>query len=144
MKSAKSILALATALAFTTPAIAQDKAELDTTRTSYRIIMADIEDGKMDEFDEMVKKSNEIAALAGREPLTFMHMMSGRWDVMAIIPLTDGMATMDYKVAPSSPAWRAAAIKYYGSEEKMKEADEAMQALIKSTLVEYGHTHSAE
>ncbi|MBS7670519.1 hypothetical protein [Croceicoccus gelatinilyticus] len=142
MKLMKTAVLATVTLGLSVSAHAQVEMKEDPGRSAYRILYLEIEDGKWDRFEEIAKIMNEISVEAGQKPATIMHMNSGDWPVMVMIPMEGGMAEMDYSISPTGAAWRNAGIKKLGSKEELEALDKEMGELIASSTSELGHTHA--
>ena len=142
MKLMKTAILATMAFGLSVSAHAQVEVKENPGRTSYRILYLKLEDGKWDRFEEIVKTYNEITVDAGQTPATIMHMNSGDWPIMVMIPMAGGMAEMDYDTSPSDAKWRNAGIKKLGSKDALQALDKEMGEIVANSTSELGQTHA--
>ncbi len=132
-------LAAATTFAFAVPAIAQDEEE---PRTTYEIRFVDIAPGKQQEWFELAQKHFMPAReAAGLPPVSIHWLMTGDYDIMMLMPMPGGMATMDtHNPADGQAMWKAL-VAQEGSEDAVNALfAKASELTLKSKSL-YSHTH---
>lgn len=132
-------LAAASAAIFATPAFAQDE---EAARTTYRIELLKLKNGQDQRWAELGEKYYGPATeAAGLKRPTIHWMMAGPWDIMIVMELPRGMATMDQHNAPERVAFREAFIKIAGSEDAAKKIWAEDDEIVANSMVTYSHTH---
>lgn len=140
IKLLKSGAALA-ALAFVTvPALAQEEPE--EQRTTYEIRFLDLAPGADGEWMETMEKHYLPARAAAGLPTPEVHWITaGPWDIMMLLEMPDGMATMDSHNPRLGVAFRKALLAQEGSEEAVKALNEKSSKLVTRSNSYYSHTH---
>lgn len=122
------------------PAVAQDEPE--QPRTTYRIEYVKFAPDAEDRWMELGDKYYGPAAdAAGQKRPTIHWLMSGPWDVMMVLELPRGMATLDSHNPPERTAFRKAFIKIAGSEDEAKKIWAEGDKLEAESMTVYSHTH---
>ena len=122
------------------PAFAQDAEE---PRTTYRIVMLDLADGKDARWNEMFETYAKPArAAAGLAPET-VHwlMMNPDYDIMIVSEVPRGMATFDSHANPERERFMGEIQNIAGGEAAMATLMEEYGSLIEKETVMWTHTH---
>lgn len=143
------ITKLCTALAVSTlafvsvPVAAQSAAApTEEARTTYRITYLKLKPGADNRWAELRTKYYDPAGEAAKLPKVVVHwMMDGPWDLMLLLPMPRGMASMDQHMSPERAAFRQAFIKVAGSEEAAKKIWDEADGLIANSSTAFSHTH---
>ena len=121
------------------PVLAQ---EAEEARTTYEIRFLDLAPGKDGEWADMVEKHFMPARKAAGLPDIEVHwIMAGPWDIMMLLPMPGGMATMDTHNPATGAAYRAALLKQEGSEEAVSALIAKVNAMVVKADSYYSHTH---
>ena len=132
-------LVAVTTFAFAVPAMAQDEEE---PRTTYSIQYIKLKDGAGQRWSELGEKYFGPASEAAGLPKSQVHwLMAGPWDLMVIVTMPRGMASLDTHASPERKAFREALIKIAGSEEAAKKIFEESDSLTKDSMRTFSHTH---
>lgn len=135
----KTIAACSAALCLAVPAAAQ---EAEEARTTYEVRFLDLAPGADNEWMELFENTFAPARRAAGLPVPTVHwLMTGPWDIMMLIEMPDGMATMDSHNPPTGTAFRQALQTQVGSEEALEELFKKTRKLVKDARSYYSHTH---
>ena len=90
------------------PALAQDAAP-EEPRTTYQISFIKLADGADDRWMEILNEHTNPARQAAGLPVPTVHwLINGRWDLMLVTQMPDGLATLDSHNPRTGAAYQAA------------------------------------
>jgi hypothetical protein len=143
IKKLCTALAVSSLALVSIPAAAQSAAApAEETRTTYRINYIKLKPGADDRWSEIRTKYAEPAAAAAKLPPAIVHwMMDGPWDLMILVPMPRGMASMDKHMSAERVAYRDAFIKVAGGEEAARKIWAEADGLIANSSTAFSHTH---
>ena len=139
IRTIKALAALGAVGLLASPAIAQQEEE---ARTTYEVRFLDLAPGADNEWAEMLEKHYAPArAAAGLPPVQVHWLVTGPWDIMLLLEMPDGMASMDTHNPASGAAFRKALLAQEGSEEAVRALNEKSRKLVERVQSYYSHTH---
>ena len=144
MRKSLMIAAAAAALcvpSVVTPALAQDAAVERFPADWYRITYFKFHPGKFQRAEEIQETYYLPAAKAAGLPgAMMMHMGSGAWDMVSIIPMRHGPESIGWASNPDQQRWRAEFVKIAGGEQQADAIDTEFDALIMQSERHIAHT----
>lgn len=116
--------------------------QTEEKRTTYRVQYIKLKPGADDRWSELRNKYYDPAATAAKLPPAQVHwMMDGPWDLMLLLEMQGGMASLDQHNSPARAAFRQAFIKIAGSEDAAKKIWDEADSLIANSNTAFSHTH---
>jgi hypothetical protein len=135
-------LTAATALVATAmPAMGQVTAEKRENTTTYATFMVTLNFAQGQAFDERIKLLNEARASAGLEPMVLHHLSGADHDRMVLVPMAEGMASLDWENTPSGAKVDNYLMKKMG-EDGYKEWQNGWREVSQRPDVIYSHVHN--
>ncbi|WP_336986645.1 hypothetical protein [Altererythrobacter aquiaggeris] len=135
-------LAAISSLAFlATPVFAQN-AEPEEARTTYEVRFLDLADGAQESWADLYENHYAKARKAAGLPEIQLHwVVTGKWDIMMVIEMPGGMATMDSHSPATGMAMQKALIAQEGSEAAVTALGERANKMVVDGMSYYTHTH---
>ena len=78
---------------------------------------------------------------AGLPDIEVHWIMAGPWDIMMLLPMPGGMASMDSHNSPTGAAFRAALLQQEGPEEAVTALISKVNGMVEKSASYYSHTH---
>jgi hypothetical protein len=140
------VIASSVALFFgSTITMAQEAATFGDDARYVRVVFVSYKPGKAGEAYGIIdNKFKPAGAAAGRPGPIIIHFQSGPWDAAFHWRLDDGLADLEWRIAPGNVEFRAALAKQEGSEEAAAALMDQYNSLIARTSSVIGHRHADE
>ncbi len=139
-RTLKTLAALASISLLSAPILAQD-AEPEQARTTYEIRFLDLADGGQEEWAETFEQYAKARKAAGLPAIDVHWVVTGPWEIMMVMEMPGGMATMDSHAPASGMAMQKALLAQEGSAEAVTALGEKASKLVDRSMSYYSHTH---
>jgi hypothetical protein len=137
----KHVAAAAALMLLAIPAFAQD-AEPEEPRTTYQISFIKLADGADDRWMEILNEHSNPAREAAGLPLSTVHwLVNGRWDLMVVTRMPDGMGQLDAHAPRTGVAFQNALRTRMGSQEAVDALNKEIDGLVEDSDRMFSHTH---
>lgn len=133
----------AASMAFTAaPAMAQDDEEyVEEPRTTWELRFIDLSPGSEGAFLERSETFNAARVKAGMKPVKIHFLHNGKYDLLLVLDMPDGMATFDTHASDRRRTFRSAMEEALGGEEALNTFYEEGNKLVEDTMSIFSHTH---